>query len=153
MRETSIALSLSFFAFVMTVIWGNPFIRLLHFFKVGKIIREEGPDKHQEKLGTPTMGGLMIIAPVLLITILLNAATMLGFDILGQSMLLPLLVLITFGITKVEASRVGLILLLQPTLAYLWDILFFAKPIIPLEITGAILALIAIYLGTVGRRG
>ncbi|MDO9545736.1 MAG: phospho-N-acetylmuramoyl-pentapeptide-transferase [Pelolinea sp.] len=98
MKETSLSLALSFLAFIMTVIWGNPFIRMLKYFKIGKIIREEGPDRHKDKLGTPTMGGLMIIAPVLLITVLLNAATLLGFDILGQSVLIPLFVLITFGL-------------------------------------------------------
>ena len=97
MKETSLALSLSLMAFIMTVIWGSPLISLLKYFKVGKIIREEGPDRHIEKLGTPTMGGLMIIMPVLLITILLNAATLLGFDILGQSVLVPMLVMIGFG--------------------------------------------------------
>ncbi len=98
MKETSLALSLSFLAFIMTVIWGNPLIGLLKYFRVGKIIREEGPDRHLEKLGTPTMGGFMIIAPVLLLTVLLNAATLLGFDILGKSVLVPLLVLVFFSI-------------------------------------------------------
>ncbi len=98
MRQTSISLTLSLLAFIMTVIWGSPLIKLLQFFKVGKIIREEGPDRHIEKLGTPTMGGFMIIAPVLLLTILLNAATLLGFDILGQSVLIPLLVMIAFSV-------------------------------------------------------
>lgn len=98
MKETSLSLALSLLAFIMTVIWGKPLIRMLSYFKVGKIIREEGPDRHKDKLGTPTMGGLMIIAPVLLLTILLNAATLLGFDILGQSVLVPLFVLISFGL-------------------------------------------------------
>ncbi|NPV42018.1 MAG: phospho-N-acetylmuramoyl-pentapeptide-transferase [Anaerolineae bacterium] len=98
MKETSLALSLSLLAFVMTVIWGSPLIDLLKYFKVGKIIREEGPARHIEKMGTPTMGGFMIIAPVLLLTVLLNAATLLGFDILGQSVLIPLLVLVSFSL-------------------------------------------------------
>jgi phospho-N-acetylmuramoyl-pentapeptide-transferase len=98
MKETSLALSLTLMAFIMTVIWGSPFISLLKYFKIGKIIREEGPDRHIEKLGTPTMGGLMIIVPVLLITILLNAASLLGFDILGQSVLVPMLVMVSFGL-------------------------------------------------------
>lgn len=98
MKETSLALSLSLLAFIMTVIWGSPFISLLKYFKVGKIIREEGPDRHIEKLGTPTMGGFMIILPILLITVLFNAASLLGFDILGQSVLVPLLVMISFGL-------------------------------------------------------
>ena len=98
MKETSLSLALSFLAFIMTVIWGSPLVRMLSNFKVGKIIREEGPDRHKDKLGTPTMGGLMIIAPVLLLTVLLNAGTLLGFDILGQSVLVPLFVLISFGL-------------------------------------------------------
>ncbi|MCD6356064.1 MAG: phospho-N-acetylmuramoyl-pentapeptide-transferase [Anaerolineaceae bacterium] len=98
MKETSLSLALSFLAFIMTVIWGKPLIHLLKYFKVGKIIREEGPESHKSKLGTPTMGGLMVIAPVLLLTILLNAATLLGFDILGQSVLVPLFVLLSFGL-------------------------------------------------------
>ncbi len=97
MREASLSLSLSLLAFIMTVIWGSPLIQLLKFLKVGKIVREEGPDRHIEKLGTPTMGGFMIIAPVLLITILLNAATLLGFDILGQPVVIPLIVMVAFG--------------------------------------------------------
>ena len=98
MKEASLSLSLTFLAFVMTVIWGSPLIDLLKYFKVGKIIREEGPNRHIVKLGTPTMGGFMIIAPVLLLTVLLNAATLLGFDILGQTVLIPMLVMIAFGL-------------------------------------------------------
>jgi phospho-N-acetylmuramoyl-pentapeptide-transferase len=115
MRQASVALALSFLAFIMTVIWGSPLIQLLKFLKIGKIIREEGPGSHIEKLGTPTMGGFMIIAPVLLLTVLLNAATLLGFDILGQSVLIPLLVLVSFGILGaiddwegIRGSRKGL---------------------------------------------
>lgn len=115
MRETSISLALSLLAFIMTVIWGSPLIQLLKFFKVGKIIREEGPGRHIEKLGTPTMGGFMIIAPVLLLTILLNAATLLGFDILGQTVIIPLIVMVAFGLLGavddwegIRGSRKGL---------------------------------------------
>lgn len=115
MRQASVALALSFLAFIMTVIWGSPLIQLLKYFKVGKIIREEGPGSHIEKLGTPTMGGFMIIAPVLLLTVLLNAATLLGFDILGQSVLIPLMVLVSFSILGaiddwegIRGSRKGL---------------------------------------------
>lgn len=115
MKETSISLALSLLAFIMTVIWGSPLIQLLKFFKVGKIIREEGPGRHIEKLGTPTMGGFMIIAPVLLLTILLNAATLLGFDILGQTVIIPLIVMVAFGLLGavddwegIRGSRKGL---------------------------------------------
>jgi len=59
--------------------------------------------------------------------------------------------LITSGIGRMEASRVGLALLLQPTLAFVWDVLFFSRPTTLVEVAGALLAMGAIYLGTVGR--
>ena len=73
MSDSTLILSLAGFAFMMTVIWGGPLIRILKHFKVGKIIRVEEPSRHFTKMGTPTMGGIMIILPVLLITVLLNA--------------------------------------------------------------------------------
>lgn len=57
--------------------------------------------------------------------------------------------LITRSMQQVRASLVGLILLLQPTLSMVWDILFFGKPADPVELLGVGLALVGIYLGTV----
>jgi drug/metabolite transporter (DMT)-like permease len=56
--------------------------------------------------------------------------------------------LITRSVSAIPASRVGLILLLQPTLAFVWDVLFFKRPTTELEVVGAVIALTAIYLGT-----
>ena len=72
MNETPLALGFSMLSFMMAVIWGGPLIRILSHFKIGKTIRVEGPDSHFTKMGTPTMGGVMIIVPVALLTILLN---------------------------------------------------------------------------------
>jgi len=77
MRETSIALALSGFSFILAVIWGDPLIRLLQHWKIGKLIRVEEPGFHNVKMGTPTMGGIMFIVPVILLTILLNAVSIL----------------------------------------------------------------------------
>jgi drug/metabolite transporter (DMT)-like permease len=73
--------------------------------------------------------------------------------LLGYGLIAQVLgwVLIAAGVLKIEASRVGLILLLQPTLAFVWDILFFRRPTFPLEVLGAFLALFAIYLGTTSQ--
>ncbi|MFZ9974681.1 MAG: phospho-N-acetylmuramoyl-pentapeptide-transferase, partial [Vulcanococcus sp.] len=38
--------------------WGVPQLRRL---KLGQVIREEGPQAHQSKAGTPTMGGLLVV--------------------------------------------------------------------------------------------
>jgi phospho-N-acetylmuramoyl-pentapeptide-transferase len=97
MKESSVALALSGLSFIMAVIWGGPLIKLLRYFKVGKLIREEEPGRHMEKMGTPTMGGVMIILPVALLTIFLNAVALLGYDLLGRSVLVPLLVMVAFG--------------------------------------------------------
>jgi phospho-N-acetylmuramoyl-pentapeptide-transferase len=97
MNNTTLVLSLAALAFMMTVIWGGPLLRILRYFKVGKLIRVEEPGKHISKMGTPTMGGVMIILPVALITVMLNAASLIGMRILGQSVLVPLLVLVAYG--------------------------------------------------------
>ena len=70
---TTLALSLAALSFVLTVIWGDPLLQILRHFKVGKVIRLEGPQRHFSKLGTPTMGGVMIVLPVTFIILLLNA--------------------------------------------------------------------------------
>lgn len=57
-------------------------------------------------------------------------------------------VLISQGIATVRASQAGLILLLQPTLSFVWDIGFFGRTLTWLECGGALLALAAIYLGS-----
>jgi phospho-N-acetylmuramoyl-pentapeptide-transferase len=49
-------------------------------------------------MGTPTFGGVMIILPVLLVTVLLNAVSFVGTTVLGRSILLPLGVLIFYAI-------------------------------------------------------
>jgi phospho-N-acetylmuramoyl-pentapeptide-transferase len=98
MTEAPMALALSGISFLMAVIWGQPLLRILKHYKIGKIIRVEGPNSHISKMGTPTMGGVMFIAPVALLTILLNAASLLGLNVLGRSVLLPLGTLIIFGV-------------------------------------------------------
>ena len=51
------------------------------------------------------------------------------------------------SLPHVSTTEAGLALLLQPTLSFVWDVLFFARPMQPIEIAGAALALLAIYLG------
>jgi len=60
--------------------------------------------------------------------------------------------LISTGLPQMEASRAGLLLLLQPTCAFIWDILIFARPTTGIEYFGAGLALTAIYLGNINKK-
>jgi phospho-N-acetylmuramoyl-pentapeptide-transferase len=98
MKETSLGLALAVFSFMVAVIWGGPLIRLLRQLKIGKLIRVEGPESHTTKMGTPTMGGVMILVPVLFLTILLNFASLLGLNVLGRSVLLPMIVMVAYAV-------------------------------------------------------
>ncbi|QAR32010.1 DMT family transporter [Geovibrio thiophilus] len=60
-------------------------------------------------------------------------------------------VLITGAIRAVRLSVVGLVLLLQPTLSWVWEVLIFSKPVIFTDLAGAALAMAAIYLGSVSK--
>ena len=53
-------------AFIVTVLLGFVVIPYLRKLKFGQTILEEGPTWHKGKQGTPTMGGVMIIAGVLI---------------------------------------------------------------------------------------
>ena len=98
MSQTPLALSLAGLSFMMTVIWGGPLLRILRHFKVGKIIRVEEPGQHMVKMGTPTMGGIMFLAPAILLTLLINISPMLGVTGIGRSILVPIIVMVCYAI-------------------------------------------------------
>jgi phospho-N-acetylmuramoyl-pentapeptide-transferase len=98
MTEGSLALSLAAFSFLLTMIWGEPLLRVLRHLKMGESIRIDGPQRHFTKSGTPTMGGVLIIVPVTMLTILLNIASLIGINVLGRSIFLPLGTLVLFAI-------------------------------------------------------
>ncbi len=56
-------------------------------------------------------------------------------------------ILIAGALPYVDTARTGLLLLLQPALAFVWDLVLFARPIVVLEVLGATLTLAAIYMG------
>ncbi len=88
-------------SFLAAVVCGSPLIRLLRRRKVGKCIRIDGPSTHQVKMGTPTMGGLMILGPVLVVTLLTN--------FVGRySILMPLTVMIAYGLLGTYDDLCGL---------------------------------------------
>jgi phospho-N-acetylmuramoyl-pentapeptide-transferase len=57
-------------ALLISLVFGRRVIDALQRLKVGQEIRAEGPQAHQAKRGTPTMGGVLIIGSVLLSTLL-----------------------------------------------------------------------------------
>jgi len=98
MKDSTLAISLAGLSFMLTVIWGGPLLRVLRHFKIGKLIRVEEPGKHMVKMGTPTMGGVMVVVPVLMLTILLNAVELIGLKLAGQSVLVPMATLVAFAV-------------------------------------------------------
>jgi phospho-N-acetylmuramoyl-pentapeptide-transferase len=82
------ALVLGAVSFVLAVIWGYPLINFLRRKGIGKQIRIDQPGRHQVKTGTPTMGGILFVVPVLIITGALNIVNVLGMNAIGQSTLL-----------------------------------------------------------------
>lgn len=79
-------------AFLITVLLSPIFIPFLRRLKFGQSIREEGPQSHQKKSGTPTMGGIMIVFSIV-ITSLIMGSRMDG----GISYELWLLLFVLFG--------------------------------------------------------
>ena len=56
-----VAISLLVVSFLVTVLMLPRLIKYLHYLKFGQAIREEGPQSHMHKKGTPTMGGISFI--------------------------------------------------------------------------------------------
>ena len=70
-KSITIRASIAFIiAFMFMLIFGKPFIKWLKKKKYGDTAREEGPQSHFNKSGTPTMGGLLIIGAIIFSTLI-----------------------------------------------------------------------------------
>ena len=92
----TVAISLLGVAFFLTVLMLPRLIKYLHELKFGQAIREEGPQSHMHKKGTPTMGGISFIIAIvisLIVAMLLDSSniqyyilfiyTTISFSIIG----------------------------------------------------------------------
>ena len=77
-------------AFVAVWVGTKHFLPVLRKWHFGQSIREEGPQSHLKKSGTPTMGGIVIQAGILVATLVVALAT-------GNHFLFPLVVMVAFG--------------------------------------------------------
>ncbi len=78
-------------AFIISFFLGPWMIRKLSQMQVGQYVRDDGPQTHLKKAGTPTMGGTLIISAV-------AAATLLWADLTNFFVWIMMLVLIGFGL-------------------------------------------------------
>jgi len=78
-------------ALVLSLLIGPMMIRKLSSYKIGQHIRDDGPQSHLSKAGTPTMGGAMILVAIAITTLLWS-------DLSSEKVWLVLLVTLSFGL-------------------------------------------------------
>ncbi|MCL5996707.1 MAG: phospho-N-acetylmuramoyl-pentapeptide-transferase, partial [Chloroflexi bacterium] len=93
--------------FLITVMLGHPWMRLLKHYRIGKQIRSEEPSSNQAKMGTLTMGGVLIVVPTVVLILVMYAYTRLaaripvdfgGVVLVGRSLAVPIGVLVGFAV-------------------------------------------------------
>ena len=95
------ALRVAAFTAFIALAAGYPLVRLLRRWKIGKQIRESGPDSHQVKVGTPTLGGVLVWASVFVSTAL--------FNVIGNpSIAVPLLATASTGLLGTIDDLIGI---------------------------------------------
>lgn len=67
----SFQIKILFMSFIATIVLGLIIVPLLKKLKIGQIEREDGPESHLRKQGTPTMGGIILAIAVVILTIFL----------------------------------------------------------------------------------
>ncbi|GAA5218908.1 phospho-N-acetylmuramoyl-pentapeptide-transferase [Corallincola platygyrae] len=78
-------------ALVMSLLMGPWVIRKLQMMQIGQTVRDDGPQSHLSKSGTPTMGGLMILGSVL-------TSILLWADLSNHYVWVMLFVIVSFGL-------------------------------------------------------
>ncbi|MEH6469760.1 MAG: phospho-N-acetylmuramoyl-pentapeptide-transferase [Halopseudomonas sp.] len=77
-------------ALVISVVFGPMMIRKLQHYQIGQSVRDDGPQSHLSKAGTPTMGGALII-------IAIAVSTLLWSDLSNRYVWISLVVTLLFG--------------------------------------------------------
>ena len=78
-------------ALIISLYFGPKLIRALQRMQIGQTVRDDGPESHLSKSGTPTMGGLLILASIV-------TSVLLWADLSNTYVWVVLFVLTTFGI-------------------------------------------------------
>ena len=78
-------------ALLIAILIGPKMIRYLQTMQIGQTVRDDGPQSHLSKSGTPTMGGLLILAAIV-VSVLLWA------DLSNRYVLVTLAVVVSYGI-------------------------------------------------------
>ncbi len=77
-------------ALVISLIVGPRMIRRLSRYQIGQTVRDDGPETHLTKAGTPTMGGALLLVSI-------AATTLLWADLSSRVIWVVLIVMLLFG--------------------------------------------------------
>ena len=163
--DKSVYISL-FLSFILTTAIAQIFIPFLLKLKVGQTVRDDGPESHLKKNGTPTMGGIIILIgfiggsvifcsrysntiPIMLMTI--------GFGLIGfiddyikvvlkrsmglrawQKLLLQIIVTAIFAVYLTKVAGVNLLLRVPFTNGYMLDLSWFSYVILFIAVLGTV---------------
>ncbi|MEA4858432.1 MAG: DMT family transporter [Solidesulfovibrio sp.] len=125
----------------------------LFILTLKKAVTDHGRAAPMAAMAVLSLAGAALLAPVVVgvgasfaLPTARSVLALAGLGVVGQAVGW---LAISMGLSGARPALAGLILLLQPTLSYLWDVLFFGKPTGPVELAGVALALGGIYLGSV----
>ena len=108
-------------ALVISFIVGPAMIRQLSKYKIGQSVRDDGPQSHFSKAGTPTMGGALILVSI-------GISTLLWADLSNRYIWVTLLVTLAFGVIGFVDDYKKLVLRNSKGLAarykYFWQSVF-----------------------------
>lgn len=152
-------------SFAVSALLGPIVIPFLRRLKVGQTEREE-LKSHQKKTGTPTMGGIMILASIIITSlfyirdypkIIPILFMTVGFGVIGflddylkvvlhrsdgllawQKMILQIVVTVVFAVYMVVYSNVSLTMLIPFSGGKYWDIGWFAVPVMFIAVVGTV---------------
>ena len=83
---------------MLAVIWGSPLVEIMRRLKLGKQIRIEGPQSHMSKMGTPAMGGVLIVGWTVIVSVVVNIVQLVQRLDIAESVVIPLGVMVAYSI-------------------------------------------------------
>ena len=83
---------------MLAVIWGSPLVEIMRRLRLGKQIRIEGPQSHMSKMGTPAMGGVLIVGWTVIVSVVVNIVQLVQAVEIAESVLIPLGVMVAYSI-------------------------------------------------------
>ncbi len=128
-------------SFIITIFLGFIIIPILKKLKVGQIVRDDGPKTHLKKSGTPTMGGIIMLLSILIVSLVVSTKypnirpvtyVTLGYGFIGFIDDFIKLVLKNTEGLKPSLKMLGLIVVATAFIVYLTRIDFGTETYIPI---------------------